>query len=50
MSWVGLPHSLRFECRVGWWLRTIRADLIMETKSGMFLGPLARDYVWPVGW
>jgi len=45
MCWVGLPRSLRFECKAGWRLCTICADLLMETKSGMFLVPLARGYV-----
>ena len=42
MCWVGLPRSLRFECRAGWRLRTLCADLLVEAKNGVFLGPLAR--------
>jgi len=45
MFWVGIPRSLWLECRARWRLRTISADLLMETKSGMFLGPLVRGYV-----
>ena len=45
---VRLPRSLWFECRAGWSLRTTCADLLKETKSGMFLGPMATRYIGPV--